>query len=67
MINKKNSKNNINNRGQKNVSKKLNGKLIKPVMYIGERLGHGNYIAATTENANLLKDKSGKPIPFKLI
>ena len=67
MAGKKGSKNNVNNRGQAADLKQLDGKSIKPIMYKGERLGHGNYIAAKFENGKLVKDVVGRPIPYKMI
>ena len=46
MAGKKGSKNNVSNRGKGVELKLLDGKAVKPIMYKGERLGHGNYMAA---------------------
>ena len=44
--------------------KTFNGKVAKPVKYIGSWLGHGNYIAAQDEAGKLIKDSEGRPIPY---
>ena len=62
---KKNSKNNVSNRGKSLELKQYSGKGIKPVMYIGERLGHGNYMSARFEDGKLVRDANGKPLPYK--
>jgi len=67
MAGKKGSKNNISNRGKGADLKKLDGKVVKPTMYVGERLGHGNYMAAKFEDGMLIKDKYGRPVPYKMI
>jgi hypothetical protein len=63
----KGSKNNIENRGASAQLKQLDGKVVKPVMYKGSRLGHGNYIAARFEDGKLAYDASGKPVAYQLI
>ena len=67
MTGKKGSKNNVSNRGKGAELKKLDGKVLKPIMYIGERIGHGNYMAAKSENGKLIRDNFGKPVPYKMI
>ena len=57
------SKNNPAARGQAGGIKKVKGKTVKPVKYIGKYAGHGNYIAAMFETGELLMS-SNKPIPF---
>ena len=63
----KGSKNNISNRGKAADLKKIDGKEVKPVLYKGAKLGHGNYIAAKFEDGKLARDNSGKPLPYQLI
>lgn len=63
----KGSKNNIENRGTGAQLKQLDGKVVKPVMYKGARLGHGNYIAARFEDGQLARDAAGKPVAYQLI
>ncbi|MHC0449119.1 MAG: hypothetical protein ACRY3E_03365 [Candidatus Lariskella arthropodorum] len=61
------SKNNISNRGKAAALKKIDGREVKPVMYKGARLGHGNFIAAKFDDGKLALDATGKPIPYQLI
>lgn len=62
------SKNNPENRGQAAQIKKVNGKPVKPVLYVGKQKGHGNYIAAQFENGELVLDGVTKrPTPYKKI
>lgn len=67
MTTKKSSKNNVSNRGKGAELKKLDGKIVKPVLYKGERLGHGNYIASKFEDGKLVRDAEGKPIPYQMV
>ena len=60
----KGSKNNISNRGETAKLRMFDGKAVKPVRYVSET---GNYIAGRFEDGKLVKDKSGKPIPYGLI
>jgi len=55
------SKNNPNAR-KAAVAKTYNGKIVKPVKYIGQ---HGSYIAAQDEGGNIIYNEAKKPIPFK--
>ena len=64
---KKQSKNNIVNRGKSSKLKKMNGQAVSPIMFIGSRLGYGKYIAAKFEDGKLVKDSAGKPIPYSLL
>ena len=41
-----------------------NGKPIKPVLYVGNWIGQGKYMAAQTEDGKIIKDSKGKPIPY---
>ncbi len=59
------SKNNPENRGQAAAVKKVNGKIVKPVKYIGKHRNHGNYIAAMFENGDMVMNPvTKKPIPY---
>ena len=51
-------------KGAKQKDKTFNGKVAKPVKYIGSWLGHGNYIADQDEAGKLIKDTEGRPIPY---
>ncbi len=57
------SKNNPAARGQAGGIKKVKGKIVKPVKYLGKYAGHGNYIAAQYESGELLV-ANGKPLAF---
>ena len=63
----KTSKNNIANRGAAAVLKKVDGKEVKPVMYKGGKVGHGNYVAARFDNGDLVRDASGRPVPYQVL
>lgn len=67
MAGKKGSKNNVSNRGKGADIKQVDGSSITPIMYKGERLGHGKYMAARLENGTLVKDNTGRPIPYKML
>ena len=58
------SKNNPAARGQAGGIKKVKGKTIKPVYYIGKYAGHGNYIAALEDGSGQMLIANGKPMPF---
>lgn len=47
--------------------KTLNGAEIVPVLYAGKMVGHGNYMAGQTREGELIKDASGRPIPYKML
>ena len=55
------SKNNPKNRGQA-VVKKFNGKIVKPVLYIGTHVGHGKYMSVLYEDGKMALDNNGKPL-----
>lgn len=44
----------------------LNGKEVRPIMYVGRHLGHGKFIAGTIDG-KLVTDAAGKPLKFKSI
>lgn len=44
--------------------RKLDGKLVKPVLYNGRAVGHGKFFAASIDG-ELLLDETGKPIPIR--
>ena len=46
--------------------KKINGHIVKPCLYVGKQVGHGNYMAGVCQNM-LVRDKTGRPIPYKSI
>ena len=43
--------------------RKLDGKLVKPILYNGRAVGHGKFFAASIDGEMLL-DETGKPIPI---
>ena len=58
------SKNNPENRGKVTELRKVNGKTVKPVLYI--KRGTGKYIAAMFEDGSMALDSITKlPIPYK--
>ena len=57
------SKNNPAARGSAGGIKKIGGKVIKPVKYIGKYVGHGNYIAGQFEDGTMVTT-DGVPTPF---
>ena len=61
------SKNNPQNRGEASKGKTFDGKLVKPVLYVGSHVGHGKYIAAQFEGGQLVMDKDGKPVLWDAI
>lgn len=62
------SKNNPENRGQQQVQKKVGGKVVRPVKYVGKHLGHGIYMAAVYENGDFVIDQvTKKPVAYKNI
>ena len=57
------SKNNPAARGTTGGIKKIGGKVIKPVFYVGKYAGHGNYMAGQFEDGKMIM--SGEvPTPF---
>jgi len=61
------SKNNPKNRGTADQGKQYNGKPVKPVRYNGGRVGHGNFMAAESDDGQLILDHNGRPIPWESI
>lgn len=54
--------------GKKSVEglrvRKLDGKIVKPVLYNGRYVGFGKYFAASIDGVMLL-DEAGKPVPYQ--
>lgn len=57
------SKNNPAARGTAGGIKKIKGKVVKPVFYVGKYAGHGNYMAGQFEDGTLIQ-ADGVPTPF---
>lgn len=57
------SKNNPAARGIAGGKKKVNGKEIKPVLYVGKYVGNGNFIAGQNDGGQMI-ESDGKPIPY---
>ena len=57
------SKNNPAARGTVGGIKKVGGKVVKPVSYIGKYAGHGNYMAGQFETGQMI-ESNGVPTPF---
>jgi hypothetical protein len=58
------SKNNPAARGKAGGIKKVGGKIIKPVLFIGKYVGQANYMAGQNETGQMLMAASGTPVPF---
>ena len=58
------TKNNPKNRGAAANQKMIDGKIVKPVKYMGRSLGHGNFVAGQYDNGQLIVDSEGVPVPF---
>lgn len=62
------SKNNPKNRQNFITYRQYNGKVVKPVYYIGKHKGHGNYMAAIDDGGNMVLDPGTKiPVPYNKI
>ncbi|HEX6112819.1 MAG TPA: hypothetical protein VFZ10_10945 [Geminicoccaceae bacterium] len=59
------SKNDPSARGRAGEDKTVDGKKVKPVLYVGTAVGHGRYIAAQDEGGKLIMGRDDKPIPFR--
>lgn len=55
-------KSNSNKSNQK--VRKLNGQVVRSVLYNGKAIGYGKYFAAEV-NGQLLLDESGRPLEFR--
>ncbi|MFA7429852.1 MAG: hypothetical protein WCZ23_06825 [Rhodospirillaceae bacterium] len=49
-----------------NGKRYLNGKEVRPVMYVGRHAGHGSFVAGTIDG-KLVTGDSGIPVKFKQI
>ena len=67
MLKTSKSKNDPTARGPAQQAKTVDGKKIKPVLYVGTAVGHGRYIAAQDESGKLILDRGGKPLPYRAI
>ncbi len=61
------TKNNPANRGKGSDDKLFNGKIVKPVLYMGGHAGHSTYMAAQYEGGQLVCDDQDKPFPWDAI
>lgn len=57
------SKNNPAARGSAGGVKKVGGKVVKPVKYVGKYIGHGTYIAGQFDDGQMV-ETDGIPTPF---
>jgi hypothetical protein len=64
MLKTSTSKNDPTARGPAHQDKTFHGKKVKPVLYVGNALGHGRYMAAQDEGGKLVMGDGGKPIAF---
>lgn len=46
--------------------RKLDGKVVKTVLYNGRALGHGQYFAGSVDD-KLVLDEAGKPLPYRQV
>lgn len=67
MLKTSKSKNDPTARGPAQQHKEIDGKKIKPTLYVGTAVGHGRYIAAQDEGGKLVTDRDGRPIPYREI
>ncbi len=61
------SKNNPSRRTGPSDHKEVDGKKVKPVLYVGSLVGHGRYVAAQDEKGVLVKGADGRPVPYRQI
>lgn len=65
MLKTSKSKNDPSARGPVQQTKTIDGKKIKPTLYVGTAVGHGRYIAAQDETGKLVVDREGRPLPYR--
>lgn len=66
------SKNSRHNRGAHIKRRMLDGKVVRPIKYVGRHIpGGGTYMAGTFEDGpgfpELIRDETGRPIPYSQI
>ena len=66
MASKKGKGNNTAGRVKVNNYRTLNGKTVKPVLYVGKHIGHGTYMAGSVDG-EMVVGPNGKPTPYKQI
>lgn len=44
--------------------KRIDGVVVKPVLYVGHQIGHGRYIAGSLKG-KLVVGKDGVPLPYR--
>jgi hypothetical protein len=64
MLKMSKSKNDPTARGPAQQVKQVDGKKVKPSLYVGTAVGHGRYIAAQDEGGKLIMGRDGKPVAF---
>jgi hypothetical protein len=65
MLKTSKSKNDPSARGPAQQSKTIDGKKVKPSLYVGTAVGHGRYIAAQDESGKLIMSRDGKPLAYR--
>lgn len=65
MLKTSKSKNDPSARGAAQPAKMIDGKKIKPALYVGTAVGHGRYIAAQDESGKLVADREGRPVAYR--
>ena len=65
MLKTSKSKNDPTARGPAQQFKTIDGKKVKPTLYVGTAVGHGRYIAAQDESGKLVVGREGKPLAYR--
>ena len=65
MLKTSKSKNDPTARGPAQQVKMVDGKKVKPALYVGTAVGHGRYIAAQDESGKLHVSREGKPLAYR--
>lgn len=65
MLKTSKSKNDPTARGPAQQAKMFDGKKVKPVLYVGNAVGHGRYVAAQDEGGKLIIDRDGRPLAYR--
>ena len=65
MLKMSKSKNDPTARGPAQQMKTVDGKKVKPTLYVGTAVGHGRYIAAQDEGGKLVMGAENRPIPYR--
>ena len=47
-------------------TRKIDGQIVRPVLYNGRAVGHGKYLAGEV-NGQLVLDESGRPLQYRIL